>query len=485
VADEPVKRMKTSREKADIVRTFGLYTDMYELTMGQAYLEDGTAEVPACFDYFFRTNPFGGGYAIFAGLGELLEALTAFRFGPEELDYLRSLDLSSKFIEHLRSFSFRGDVYSVREGEVVFPLEPVVRVEGTLLETQLVETVLLNFLNFESLIATKASRIRLAAGDKILSDFGLRRAHGLGGIQASRAAIVGGFDSTSNLYAAFRYGLQAAGTMAHSYVESHDDELTAFRRYAESHPQNCVFLVDTYDTLKSGIPNAITAAKEMASQGRKLLGIRLDSGDLAYLSKKARQALDEAGLREVKIVVSNLLDEHLIKSLLDQGAPIDIFGVGTKLVTGVPDAALDGIYKLVEAGGRPRLKLSESVSKITLPGRKTVFRYAADQGDFEADAVVLEDEDGVPRIFHPFDPEKSLELAPFGKEPLMRKVMAKGRILHPKEDIAETARYARERLARLPAEHKRFENPHVYKVGLSEKLMRLRDELVHRFRKEP
>lgn len=485
MADGPVKRMKTSRKKTNIVQSFGLYTDMYELTMGQAYLENGTANVPACFDYFFRSNPFGGGYVIFAGLRDVLEALTEFHFGPEELDYLRSLNLSPDFVEHLRSFRFRGDVFSVREGEVVFPHEPLARVEGTLLETQLVETVLLNILNFQSLIATKASRIRLAAGDKILSDFGLRRAHGWGGIQASRAAVIGGFDSTSNVYAAFRYGLQAAGTMAHSYIESHDDELTAFRLYAESHPQNCVFLVDTYDTLKSGIPNAITVAKEMAAKGRKLLGIRLDSGDLAYLSKKARQALDEAGLHEVKIVVSNLLDEHLVKSLLEQEAPIDIFGVGTRLVTGVPDAALDGIYKLAEAGGRPRLKLSESISKITLPGRKRVLRCTTDEGLFEADAVVLDDEDSVPRIFHPFETEKSLDLSPFGKESQFHKVMEKGEIVEDEESIAEIASYARDRLALLPAEHKRFENPHIFKVGLSERLMRLRDEVAHRHQKEP
>jgi nicotinate phosphoribosyltransferase len=484
LADKPVEQMKPSQGKAKIVRSFGLYTDMYELTMGQAYFENGTADVPACFDYFFRSNPFGGGYVIFAGLRDVLEALTEFRFGPEELEYLQSLNLSPGFVDHLRSFRFRGDVYSVREGEVVFPLEPVFRVEGTLLETQLVETALLNFLNFESLIATKASRIRLAAGDKILSDFGLRRAHGLGGIQASRAAMIGGFDSTSNVYSAFRYGLPPSGTMAHSYIESHNDELTAFRQYADAHPQNSIFLVDTYDTLKSGIPNAITVAKEMAAKGRKLLGIRLDSGDLAYLSTKAREALDEAGLPEVKIVVSNLLDEHLIKSLLDQGAPIDIFGVGTKLVTGVPDAALDGIYKLAEAGGRPRLKLSESISKITLPGRKTVLRCAKDEGFFEADAVALEGEDDIPRIVHPFEPEKALDIAPFRKERLFRKVMEKGEILQEEESIAGIARYARERLARLPAEHKRFENPHVYKVGLSERLMHLRDELVHRYRKE-
>jgi nicotinate phosphoribosyltransferase len=465
-------------------QSFGLYTDMYELTMGQAYLKEGMADAPACFDYFFRTNPFEGGYVVFAGLRDALEVLAELRFSRDDLEYLKSLNFSAEFIARLEKFRFQGDLYSVREGEVIFPLEPVVRVQGTLVETQLIETVLLNILNFESLIATKASRIRLAAGERILSDFGLRRAHGLGGVQASRAAVIGGFDSTSNVYSACRYDLKPAGTMAHSYVESHEDEITAFRRYAEAHPRNSVFLVDTYDSLRSGVPNAITVAKEMERRGHRLLGIRLDSGDLAFLSKKARQMLDEAGLSYVKIVVSNLLDEYLVRSLLEQGAPIDIFGVGTRLVTGVPDAALDGIYKLAEVGGSPRLKLSESIAKITLPGRKTIFRYVTKEEFFEADAVCLVDEGPIARIIHPYEPEKSLNLAPYDPDPLLFKVMEKGEILGESESIDAMALYSRHRLDRLPAEHKRFENPHVYKVGLSERLARLRDELVHRHRKD-
>lgn len=465
-------------------QSFGLYTDMYELTMGQAYYEEGIADISACFDYFFRTNPFEGGYVVFAGLQDALEILAGLSFSRDDLDYLKSLNFSAEFIARLEKFRFHGDIDSVREGEVIFPLEPAVRVEGTLLETQLIETVLLNILNFQSLIATKASRIRQAAGDRILSDFGLRRAHGLGGVQASRAAVIGGFDSTSNVYSAFRYNLKPSGTMAHSYVESHDNEITAFRRYAESHPDNSIFLVDTYDTLRSGVPNAITVAKEMERRGYRLLGIRLDSGDLAFLSKKARQMLDEAGLFYVKIVVSNLLDEYLIRSLLEQGAPIDIFGVGTRLVTGVPDAALDGIYKLAKVGGSPRLKVSESVSKITLPGLKAIFRYVTKKGFFEADAVGLVDEGPIARIIHPYEPEKSFNLAPYDPDPLLFKVMEKGKILGESESIDGIALYARQRLNRLPAEHRRFENPHIYKVGLSEKLARLRDELIQRHRKE-
>ncbi len=464
--------------------SFGLYTDLYELTMGQTYFEMGLADAPACFDYFFRTNPFAGGYVVFAGLADLLEILSELRFNQEDLEYLESLGFDGRFLAWLENFRFQGDVYSVREGEVVFPLEPIVRLEGGLFETQFIETLVLNILNFESLVATKASRIRLAAGDRLLSEFGLRRAQGFGGVLASRAAIIGGFDSTSNVCAARRYNLKPAGTMAHSFVESQPDENTAFRKYAENNPANCIFLVDTYDTLRSGLPNAIAVAKEMAAKGNRLLGIRLDSGDLAYLSKKARQMLNEAGLPEVKIVASNLLDEYLVKSLIEQGAPIDIFGVGTRLATGAPDGSLDGIYKLSAVEGKPKLKLSETRAKVTLPGRKTIHRCLAEDGRFEGDVISLADETPVPLMVHPYEAEKSLLLTPFLREELLIRVMEKGTIIHKTADVAEIAGYARERLSRLPAECKRFENPHLYKVGLSEKLIRLRDELVRNLRQE-
>lgn len=464
--------------------SFGLYTDLYELTMGQTYFEEGMADAPACFDYFFRTNPFGGGYVVFAGLADLLKILAAFRFGQKELEYLEVIGFRPRFLSWLENFRFRGEVFSVREGEVVFPLEPIVRVEGGLFETQIVETLVLNILNFESLVATKAARIRLAAGDRILSEFGLRRAQGPGGILASRAAVIGGFDSTSNVEAARRYGLKPAGTMAHSFVESQPDEITAFRKYAALNPTNSIFLVDTYDTLRSGIPNAIAVAREMAARGERLFGIRLDSGDLAFLSKKARQMLDDAGFRDVRIVASNLLDEYLVKSLIAQGAPIDIFGVGTRLATGAPDGSLDGIYKLSVADGKPKLKLSETKAKVTLPGRKTIHRFSTEGGVFEADAIALADEASVSLMFHPYEAEKSLALEPFQKEELLAKVMEGGAIVQRTESVAAIARYARERLSRLPAECKRFENPHLYKVGLSEKLMRLRDEIVRQHRQE-
>jgi nicotinate phosphoribosyltransferase len=462
----------------------GLYTDMYQLTMAQAYFRDGLSETEAVFDYFFRKIPFEGGFVMFAGLADVLEIIEEFRYPGGDLAYLRSLGFAPDFLDYLEGFRFRGSVASVREGEVVFPVEPVVRVEGRLLEAQVIETALLNFLNFESLIATKAARLRMAAGPCLLSEFGLRRSHGLGGIHASRAAVIGGCETTSNVYSSWRYGLRPAGTMAHSYIESHGDELRAFLSYAESHPEGCIFLVDTYDTLRSGVPNAIRAAKEMERRGRRLYGVRLDSGDLAYLAKKTRQMLDEAGLDYVKIVASNMLDEHLIRSLLDQSAPIDLFGVGTRLATGAPDGALDGVYKLAEAGGKPRLKLSESLTKTTLPGRKKIFRFSDTEGFFEADAVALEDETEVPRMIHPYEADKSLRLTAYRREELLSVAMENGRKLAAAGTVDDIAAYARERLARLPAEHKRFENPHVYKVGLSERLADLRNDLVRRYRRE-
>ncbi len=367
----------------------GLYTDMYELVMAEAYFKEQKQDQPVCFDYFFRKNPFAGGYVIFCGLGQLLPVIETFHYNKNEIDWLSKQGFNKDFLDWLEAFRFKGTIRSMQEGEVAFPLEPLLEVQGGLAEVQLIETLLLNYLNFQSLIATKAARIRYAAGDHYLSEFGLRRAQSLGGISASRAAIAGGFDSTSNMYAAKRYDLKAVGTMAHSFIQSNEDELTAFRKFAEAEPHNCTLLVDTYNTLKSGIPNAIIVAKEMKAKGHQLKAIRLDSGDLAYLSKKARKQLDDAGLQDVQIIVSNQLDEYLIKSLLEQKAPIDSFGVGTSLATGQPDAALDGVYKLSEINGEPKLKLSENIQKVTLPGIKQVYRFTDEANSFIADAIAL------------------------------------------------------------------------------------------------
>jgi nicotinate phosphoribosyltransferase len=461
----------------------GLYTDHYELTMAQGYLLHDRKDTPACFDYFFRKNPFKGGYVIFAGLPDLLEILENLRFDDEDRGYLASLGFAPEFVDYLQSFAFRADVYAPEEGEVVFPYEPVVRVEGNIIETQLIETLLLNLLNFESLVATKASRIRHAAGDRLVVDFGLRRAQGLGGIHASRAAVIGGVNSTSNVYSAFAFGLTSAGTQAHSWIESYDDELTAFRDFAQTFPAKCVLLVDTYDTLKIGVPHAIIVAREMEARGQKLFGVRLDSGDLAYLSKQTRRMLDDAGLSYVKIMTSNQLDEYVIKSLLEQDAPIDAFGVGTRLVTGRDDAALDGVYKLSMSDNKPRLKISESPEKIILPGIKQVFRCTDSNGKFIADCICLADEADVDMMYHPHHPDMSSSIGACKKEPLFRKVMDKGRIISQRKKPAEVADYVHARLAQLPDEHKRFESPHIYKVGISRKLMDLRSAIIDEIRR--
>lgn len=459
----------------------GLYTDMYQLSMAQAYFMNGRKDEPAGFYYFYRKNPFKGGYVIFAGLPDLLETLEGMRFEEEDIEFLRENGFDKDFLQFLRGFRYQADIYSVKEGEIVFPNMPIASVRGNIIEAQLTETLLLNLLNLPSLIATKAVRMRLVAGEEIvLTDFGLRRAHALGAIHASRASVVGGFNSTSNVYSGFKYDIKATGTMAHSFVQSYDEELTAFRRFAEARPEKCVLLVDTYDTLQSGVPNAIKVAKEMEERGQKLMGIRLDSGDLGYMAKESRKMLDEAGLDYVKILASNKIDEHVIKSLLEQGAPVDAFGVGTALLTGQPDAALDGVYKLSMAGNKPRLKLSESVTKVTFPGLKQVHRFTDEHGNFVADAVSLEEESPkeITEMHHPFEKEKSIKLKDWPAEPLLEKVMEKGKTLLEKQHPSDAYAYVKKRLKSLPDEYKRFENPHIYKVGLSTKLNDIRDGLI-------
>ena len=464
----------------------GLYTDMYQLSMAQAYFLDGRKDDSAAFYYFYRKNPFEGGYVVFAGLHDVLQILEGLSFAEEDIEFLRKNGFDKNFLEYLKEFRYRADVFSAREGEIVFANMPIAEVRGNIIEAQLTETLLLNILNLSSLIATKAARMRLAAGDDaILTDFGLRRAHGLGAIHASRAAITGGFDSTSNVYSAFIYDLTASGTMAHSFIQSYDDELTAFRRFAEAHPDNCVVLVDTYDTLHSGVPNAIRLAREMEERGRRLAGVRLDSGDLAYMAKESRQQLDQAGLDYVKIVASNNVDEHLIRSLRDQGAPIDVYGIGTAVLTGQPDAALDGVYKLAMASAKPRLKLSESVHKVTYPGLKQVHRFSGAHGEFMADAVSLADEDPgqITEIHDPFEGSDPLKLQARSAEALLEKVMENGKALHEAQHPAESYAYLKTRLARLPDTYKRLASPEAYTVGLSTKLNELRNELVRAFKK--
>ena len=460
----------------------GTYTDLYQIAMGQSLFRDGQHRQPAVFDYFFRKLPFNGGYVVFAGLEPLLEALEAWHFTAEEIEYLESLGFAPAYLEYLRTLRFTGSIHAPAEGEIVFPVEPILRVESSILEAQLIETLLLNLLNYSSLIATKAARMREAAGTAILSEFGLRRAPGPGGVLASRAAVVGGFDSTSNVYAAKRYGIRAEGTMAHAFIQWHGDELAAFRTFAAAHPDNTVLLVDTYDTLRSGIPNAITVAQEMRTRGQQLRAIRLDSGDLAFYARQARARFDAAGLPEVKIAASNQLDEYIIRSLRQQGAPIDIFGVGTSLVTGQPDAALDGVYKLAEANGQPRIKLSDQSIKTTLPGRKRTLRFLDADGQFAGlDAVIGQDEPVPSHLIHPFEAHKTIDVPPgLTSTALLQPCMQNGRRLRPAPTLATLRQHCAERLAQLPEEYRRFEYPHGYKVGISPALHALREDLRNR-----
>jgi len=459
--------------------TLGLYTDYYELSMAQGYFLAGKKDENTVFDYFFRTNPFEGGFLVFAGLADLLDGLSAFQYSEENLNYLKKLGFQASFIDYLKGLRFNGTIISVREGELVFPNEPILRVEGNIIEAQLIETLVLNILNYQSLIATKSFRMKLACGEKPFSDFGLRRAHGAGGIQASRAAIIGGASSTSNVHAGFLYDIPVSGTMAHSWVQSFSDELTAFREYARFNPGSSILLVDTYDTLQSGIPNAIIIAKELEKRGNRLVGIRLDSGDLAYLSKKSRKMLDEASLPYIKIIVSNQLNEYVINSLHEQNAPIDGFGVGTELITGKPDASLDGVYKLALCNDIPRMKISENIEKMTFPGRKSLFRYFDTEGNFFRDGILLEheDPDSCDFIYNPIYPDKWTSVTGLRRELLHQKVYEYNTLTHPQPNPKQSQEYLFSRAARLPTEHKRFIMPHIYKVGTSRELLTLRDQL--------
>lgn len=445
----------------------GIYTDFYQLTMAETYFRQGSAEKPAVFDYFFRNLPFGAGFAVFAGLEDLLAFLINLKFTADDLSFLQAQGFTADFLQYLRNFRFTGTVRAVQEGEVVFPGCPLVSVTASIIEAQLIETALLNILNFQTLIATKAQRIRIAAGEKILVDFGLRRAHGAGGYYASRAAFIGGFNSTSNVMAARDYQIPVSGTMSHAYIQSFADELSAFKAFVQYRPIDCILLVDTYDTLHSGVPNAILVAQEMEANGTRLYGIRLDSGDLLSLSCQARQMLDNAGLHYVKIAASNDLEELQINELMVKGAPIDIFGVGTNLVTGKPDAALNGVYKLVEFDTHNTIKISENTDKITLPGCKQVFRHRDNRlALWTGDVIALAQE----------KPKSN------GSLPLLNTVMHKGERVHPPQNLHAIATFVQESMSCLPLQYKRLHNPEIYPVSLSAHLQKTRDDLIHKYR---
>jgi nicotinate phosphoribosyltransferase len=462
-----------------------LLTDLYELTMLAGYLEQGMTEKPAVFDLYFRTNPFEGGYAVFAGLEPALDFLETACFSEEELEFLTGLDLfKPRFIDYLRGFRFRGRVTAPLEGSLVFSNEPLLTVEGTLAETQFVEAALLNIINFQTLVATKASRICQAAHGADVVEFGLRRAQGPdGGLSASRAACVGGCTGTSNVLAGMLFDLPLRGTQAHSWVQAFPSELDSFRAYAAAFPESTILLVDTYDTLKSGVPNAITVARELRQDGHELRGIRIDSGDLAYFSREARRMLDESGFNGVRIVVSNEMDEYVIESVRREGGRADIYGIGTRLATcaGAGGGALGGVYKLVEFDGKPKLKITGDIAKSTLPGKKQVLRIEEPGGGFIQDVVCLEDEkiQGGDTVYDPTNPLRHTTLPLDCKMTELRGVvMSGGRRLAPREALDTLAARCRGELSKLPIGGLRLINPHRYKVSISDRLKCLRGTLI-------
>jgi nicotinate phosphoribosyltransferase len=467
-------------------RNLTLMTDLYQLTMIDAYIKSGKENQLAVFDFFFR-NKEEFNYALFAGLEQAVTYIKNLKFSDDDIGYLKSLNLfSEKTLDYLKNFCFDGDIYSVPEGTVVFPGEPILVVKAKIAQAQLVETALLNILNHQTLIATKASRIVGAARGKAM-EFGLRRAQGPdAGIYGARAAYIGGCFSTSNVLAGKLFGIPVSGTHAHSYIMSFPDELTAFRAYAKANPNSCLLLVDTYDTLRSGVKNAITVFKELKEQGYKPVGIRLDSGDLAYLSKVARKMLDEAGFPDAIICASGDLDEYSIQSLMSQGARIDLWGVGTRLITSEKTPSLGGIYKLVavEEDGRlaPKIKISDNMVKITNPGFKTIYRLY-DKGNMAiADLICLHDEEidttKPLTIFHPIETWKKMTLTDFKAKKLHLKIFDKGNLVYTSPAIQQIAEYAKEDLATFWSEYKRIDNPHIYKVDLSDKLYNLKQKLL-------
>ncbi len=469
------------------MRNLTMLTDLYQLTMGYGYFREGKHEQEAVFDVFFRPNKLIT-YSVAAGMEQALDYLKNLHFESSDLDYLRSLGLfSEEYLDYLGRLRFTGDVYAVREGEIVFPYEPIVTVRAPMIQAQLVETALLTFINHQTLIASKAAKICAAAGGNVM-EFGLRRAQGAdAGIYGARAAIIGGCTSTSNVYAGKAFGIPVAGTMAHSWIMNFEDELTAFRAYAESFPENCLLLVDTYDTLRSGVPHAITVFRELREKGYEPKGIRLDSGDLAYLSKEARKMLDEAGFEKAIICASGDLDENSIRSLKNQGAKIDLWGVGTKLITSADMPALGGVYKLAavyEDGQEiPKIKLSDTTEKITNPSFKDVYRiYDKKSGKAIADLIVRMGEeiaeDKPLTIFHPVDTWKRKTLTDFTVRPLRKKIMEWGTVTEELPTLKEHAAYFRREYARFWEEYTRQDMPHIYKVDLSSALYELKRSMV-------
>ncbi len=472
-------------------RNVSMMMDLYELTMANGYFLEESNDAKVAFDVFFRRNPDQGGFSIFAGLEQVLQYLEDMHFEPEDIEYLRGLHLfDEKFLNWLANFRFTGNVYAFPEGSVIYPNEPIITVVANLVEAQLVETEILAQINHQSLIATKARRIVRAAQGRAVSDFGARRAHNNdAAVYGARASVIGGVNSTATVLAGQYFDIPVGGTMAHSWVMYFEDELTAFRKFAKIYPDNCILLVDTYDVIDSGIPNAIKVFNEMKEQGikSKNFGIRIDSGDLAYLSKETRKMLDEAGFTDAKIVISNSLDEATINSILAQGGQVDAFGVGERLITSRSEPVFGAVYKLcaVEENGEmaPRIKVSESVDKITNPGIKEIYRIYNDEGRAIADLIAKKDEEiNLSKPYRFVDPLKPWKIRRFENctaKKMQKLVMENGKRLEPEISAKEIAAYVKDQLTNeIWDEEQRFENPHYHYIDMTPSYYELKMEIL-------
>ena len=456
-----------------------LHTDLYQINMAESYWADGIHTKKAVFELFFRNLPFGNGYALFAGLERILDYLKEFKLSESDLTYLKEeLHYKDDFIDYLKDVRFTGDVYSMVEGELVFANEPILRIEAPLIEAQLIESALLNIVNYQTLIATKASRIKQVTKDEMVLEFGTRRAHEMdAAVWGARATVIGGVQATSNVRAGKKFGIPVSGTHAHSLVQAYKSEYEAFHSYAKRH-RDCVFLVDTYNTLKIGVPTAIQVAKELGDK-INFIGIRLDSGDIAFLSKESRRMLDEAGFPDAKIVVSNDLDEYTILNLKAQGAKVDIWGIGTKLITAYDQPALGAVYKIVsiendEGVMEDTIKISSTAEKVTTPGQKKLYRIIdRENGKAEGDYITMHDEDPTAekrlKMFHPVHTFISKFVTNFEAKNLHVKVVEAGNVIYENPSLMDMQNYAKENLDLLWEEYKRSLNPEEYPVDLSQK----------------
>lgn len=470
---------------------FTMLTDFYEITMANGFFNEGFKDRIVYFDMFFRTIPDGGGFAVMAGVDQMIEYMRSLRFTDEDIEYLRGKNMFSKgFLNYLKEFRFECDVWAVPEGTPVFPGEPLVIVRGPAIQAQFVETMILLTINYQTLIATKANRIARAAEGRAVMEFGARRAQGsYAAVYGARAAYIAGCAGTSNVLTDKKYGVPAMGTMAHSWVQMFDSELEAFKAYARSYPDDTTLLIDTYNVLRSGLPNAIKTFDEVLKpMGKRPKGVRIDSGDITYLSKKCRKILDDAGYSDCAIVASNSLDEYIIRDMLIQGAKIDSFGVGERLITSRSNPVMGGVYKLSgieDENGEviPKIKISENVAKITTPCFKQVYRlYDRSTSKAIADVITLHDEKiDSSEPYEIFDPEftwKRKKVTDFFARPLLKRMFRKGECVYESPSVDVLREYCGMQIDGLWDELKRFENPHKYYVDLSEKLWKIKNELI-------